>query len=385
MDEDALQDGSPPTVSEASGSPEKPANPPEDLDPSQVRMNRWFLAGGLVLIALAFFSIIRVFVVPIILAATFTTLLYPCYRRILARLGSRRGISAFICCLLFLLGLLIPVSLMTHLLAGQAIDLYTTAEPKVRAIIQKGDQGALGRIRDSRLGQMLSIDQIDWLSVLQEGLKATGKLVTKVIDKTSRGVFELVTTVLITLFTMFYFFRDGPAMVQRIAYLSPLNREYEGELFSRFVLISRTLLIGITQGGLGGLTFMLCGIHTWMLWGAVMMILSIIPLVGAWVVMVPAAIIELILGNVWQAIVILTVSTVVISNIDNLMRPALVGRDARMHDLLIFFSTLGGIAVFGIMGFIIGPVIAALFVTLLDIYGREFSRELSSPRTRPDP
>jgi predicted PurR-regulated permease PerM len=107
-----------------------------------------------------------------------------------------------------------------------------------------------------------------------------------------------------------------------------------------------------------------------------MVILSVIPLVGAWLVLHPAAIIQLILGNYWQGIVIFLVTILVISNIDNLLRPRLVGRDAGMHDLMIFFSTLGGISVFGIMGFIIGPVIAVCFLTILDIYSIEFKATL---------
>ncbi|MEE9171080.1 MAG: AI-2E family transporter, partial [bacterium] len=108
----------------------------------------------------------------------------------------------------------------------------------------------------------------------------------------------------------------------------------------------------------------------------VMVILSIIPLIGGWLVLYPAAIIQLILGNTWQGIAIMIVAAVVVSNVDTLLRPRLVGRDAGMHDLLIFFSTIGGISLFGIMGFIIGPVIAVFFLTILDIYSIEFESTL---------
>ena len=107
-----------------------------------------------------------------------------------------------------------------------------------------------------------------------------------------------------------------------------------------------------------------------------MVILSIIPLVGSWLVLYPAAIIQVITGHVWQGIAIVVVTLVIIANLDNLLRPRLVGRDAGMHDLMIFFSTIGGISVFGIMGFIIGPVIAVFFLTILDIYSIEFKSTL---------
>lgn len=109
-----------------------------------------------------------------------------------------------------------------------------------------------------------------------------------------------------------------------------------------------------------------------------MVLLSVIPMVGAWMVLVPAGIVQIVLGNSWQGIGIILVSTVIISNVDNLIRPRLVGRGAKMHDLMIFFSTLGGIGVFGIKGFIVGPAIAALFLTVLDIYGEEFQAHLAS-------
>jgi predicted PurR-regulated permease PerM len=106
------------------------------------------------------------------------------------------------------------------------------------------------------------------------------------------------------------------------------------------------------------------------------MLLAIIPLVGAWLVLYPAALIQMVTGHLWQGIGILLVTVIVIVNVDNLMRPRLVGQETGMHDLMVFFSTLGGIGMFGPMGFIIGPMIAALFLSLLDIYSAEFREYL---------
>jgi predicted PurR-regulated permease PerM len=179
---------------------------------------------------------------------------------------------------------------------------------------------------------------------------------------------------------------DGDTIIGHLRYLSPLRRNYEDMILDRFLLISRatlkgTLVIGLIQGSLGGLALLVAGVDTWLLWSFVMVILSVIPIAGAWLVMAPAAVIQFFMGNIWQGIVILAANTLVISNIDNVLRPRLVGRDAKMHDLLIFTSTIGGIAVFGIMGFVVGPVIAALFVTILDIYALEYREELTAPYT----
>jgi predicted PurR-regulated permease PerM len=137
-----------------------------------------------------------------------------------------------------------------------------------------------------------------------------------------------------------------------------------------------TLLIGVLKGGLGALTFWIFGISSPVLWGVVMVILSVIPMVGAWLVMYPAAIIMMMAGQIWQGIAVFLIAAIIIGNIDNVLMPRLVGREAGMHDLLIFFSTLGGIYVFGLMGFIAGPLLAALFVTILDIYSIEFRAQL---------
>ena len=136
------------------------------------------------------------------------------------------------------------------------------------------------------------------------------------------------------------------------------------------------VLLGIIQGFLGGLTFWIFGVGSPILWGVVMALLSVIPLVGSWLVLYPAAIIQLIVGNIFSGIGIILIAAIIISNVDTVLRPRLVGRDTGMHDLMIFFSTLGGISLFGIMGFIIGPVIAVFFLTILDIYAVEFKTTL---------
>ena len=200
----------------------------------------------------------------------------------------------------------------------------------------------------------------------------------------SKGVIGFFTSFLIIFFILFYFFRDGDRIVERLKEISPMDETYEQAVIRRFAQISKatvkgTVLVGVTQGFLGALTLWVTGIDTWVLWGVVMAALSIIPMLGPYVVMIPAGIIQLIVGNYVRGLIILVMGTVIIGSVDNLMRPHVVGRGARMHDLIIFFATLGGIGVFGILGFIVGPVIAALFLTILDIFTVEFHGELDLP------
>jgi predicted PurR-regulated permease PerM len=280
------------------------------------------------------------------------------------------------------LGILIPALIIFDLVAEQAISLYGNANDWFKNMSVEERQGYWSAITSSRLYTLLRLDTVDWGSIAQQDFKAFGSLVTKVVNKTSQGVAGVITGVFITFFIMFYFFMDGEGLVRKLKYLSPLRNEYNNMIAERFALISRatvkgTVLIGLAQGSIGSLVLMIAGLNTWLLWGFVMVVLSIIPMVGAWLVLMPIAIFELLQGKIWQGLLILITCTVVVSNVDNLLRPRLVGRDAKLHDLMIFFSTLGGIALFGVMGFIVGPVIAALFVTILDIYAEEFKPQLS--------
>jgi len=345
------------------------------------KFSRYFLLLALIGIMVVFFNMVKIFLVPVMLAAVFTALFYPFFKRLLKIFRNNRGLSSLVCCLVLLLGLLVPTYVVIDLVSREAIDFSDTAEHKVRDIIEKGDQGPLGKIKEFGWFQQISWSEVDWQSSVQSGAKTMANILTTVINKTSRGTIQLVTSLFITLFTMFYFFRDGDQLVQRLKYLSPLDEIYEEALIFRFVSVSKatirgTLLIGLMQGILGGFTLWIFGVSSAVLWGVVMVILSIIPLVGAWLVLYPAGIIQIITGNIWQGLAIILISVFVIGNIDNILRPRLVGRDAGMHDLMIFFSTLGGISVFGIMGFIIGPVGAVLFLTVLDIYSIEFQSHL---------
>jgi len=181
---------------------------------------------------------------------------------------------------------------------------------------------------------------------------------------------------------MFYFFKDGDRLIAYMKKFSPLPNEYEDQLIRRFLAVSRgtikgTMLIGLIKGIIGGLTFWIFGIRSPILWAVIMAILSLIPMVGAWLVMYPAAFVLMLTGQVWQGILLFLIAAVLVGNIDNVLQPILVGRETGLHDLLIFFSSLGGIAMFGVMGFIIGPIIAAFFLTVLDFYAIEFRNQLA--------
>ena len=343
--------------------------------------NRYVLIATIAFLSIAVLPMVKIFAIPLMLAATFVTILYPMYQALKKALWNKPVLAAAASCLITVFCVLIPVYLFTYILTNQVMDLYSTAEPKVLELIRKGEEGKFRGVANSKYVRWVRRFNIDWRASFEKGMNTAAQVATDVINKTSASILDLSANVLITLFAMFYLFIDGKALLGRLNHLIPLRQEYKDLLFTRFLQISRAtvstcLIIGLIQGALGALTFLAFGIKSWLLWGIVMVLLSIIPMLGAWVIMFPAALIQVVVGNVWQGIGIFLLSAIVISNIDSFLRPRLVGKQARMHDLVVFFATIGGIAAFGIMGFIIGPVIAALFVTIIDIYSTEFKEYL---------
>ena len=225
------------------------------------------------------------------------------------------------------------------------------------------------------------LQQIDWQDKIGDIAKTVSSFLYQSIRGISKSAFRVAVVLGVMLFTMYYLFKDGRASLDRITYLIPLNRAHTELLISKFVSMIRatikgTMVIGVIQGIIGGLTLWIFGVGSPVLWGVIMAVLSIIPLAGSTLVWGPAGIIRILTGHIGSGIAILAIGVAIISTIDNVLRPRLVGQDTTMHPLFIFFGTLGGISLFGIVGFLVGPIIAALFVTVWDIYGTEFKEQL---------
>jgi len=171
-------------------------------------------------------------------------------------------------------------------------------------------------------------------------------------------------------------------LLQGVLVYLPLTEADKGRMVGKFVSVTRvkgTILIGIAQGLLGGLAFWAVGIDGAIFWGTVMTVLSIIRGIGSALVWVPAAIILMTAGEIWRGIALALFCILIVGSVDNVLRPRLVGQDTKMHELLIFFSTLRGLMFFGAMGFILGPILAALFVTAWEMFGTAFRTALAEP------
>jgi predicted PurR-regulated permease PerM len=178
---------------------------------------------------------------------------------------------------------------------------------------------------------------------------------------------NLVVSFFVMLYLLFFFLRDGQALVQRLNHLLPLRQEIKRDLAGKFAtVISATvkgnIVVAMVQGALGGFIFWALGLNAPVLWGVVMAFLSLLPAVGAAVVWLPMAVYLLISGQTTQGLVLAAFGVLVIGLVDNLLRPVLVGKDIKMPDYLVLLSTLGGISLFGLHGFVLGPVIAAMFM-----------------------
>jgi len=352
------------------------------------KLSRWFFIAALVLTTILFFRMMQAFLVPIALAAVFATIFDPLYQGFLRTFRGRRSLAAFFSCFVLFLGLVLPLYGVGHLVTVEAINFYRSIQGDVTRLVQGGNVDLIRRIKSIPWLSNLPFEQINLQEDLQKAAAGIAAFMAGLINRTSRSTLEFVVLLFITLFTMFYFFRDGRTMVRRLRFLIPLDREYKNAILARFTAVARatvkgTLLIALVQGSLSGLTLWIFGVGSPFLWGVVATLLSIIPLVGAWLVLYPAAAVQALQGNYWQAIGILLATVIVIVNVDNLLRPRLVGQETGMHDLMVFFSTLGGIGLFGATGFILGPMLAALFLSLLDIYSQEFKDDLDTTATLP--
>ncbi|MDZ7860128.1 MAG: AI-2E family transporter [Candidatus Krumholzibacteriota bacterium] len=349
----------------------------------EFNLNRRALIVILFLVSGLFLAVVRSFLVSILLASTLVTLLYPIYKKIQVFTHGRNSTASIITCFMLLLCLFLPMVFLALHVADQAVDLYENARPRAAELLEGEESQIVKWFKGLRFYGWMKLDSIDWQETLQKVAGKTGAVSASVINKTSKGLFDLLTSFFVIFLTMFFFFRDGERILSRLKYLSPLKDEYERLIFKRFVEISRatvrgTFLIGLIQGAAGTLILLFFGFKSWLLLGVIMAIFSIIPVVGAWIILIPAGAIRIFTGDIWQGVVIVILTGLVVSTVDNLLRPRLVGRETGMHDLLVFFSTLGGISVFGISGFIVGPVIAALFLTVVEIWGEEFASSLKA-------
>jgi predicted PurR-regulated permease PerM len=347
------------------------------------RFQRRFLLLLLLVVTVVFLRMIAGFLTPLLLAALLAGMTYPLYLRLVRLSRGRTGVAATATLLVVVTVVVIPLTGFMGIVVDQAGELTSSVAPWVERGLEQEDllTRFLERVPEPVQGLLPEADRV--MAKVGELAGRVGTFLVNSVAALTRGTASFFLGLFILLYAMYFFLVSGKEILTRLLYLMPLNSDQENRLLERFTSVTRatvkgTLVIGMIQGALGALGFLVLGINGWAFWGTIMAVLSIIPAVGAALVWVPAVLYLLVVGHVVKGVILLLWCAVVVSSSDNVLRPRLVGRDAKMPDLMILVGTLGGLTMFGATGVILGPLVAALFLTIWDLYGEAFGEGLEA-------
>ena len=336
---------------------------------SQKRIESLLFYGAVLLIFYLAYRVFEPFLQPLGWAVVLVVCLYPLQERLLRRTGPVRAAALSTLCVTLLLvgpalglagGLVSQATAAVHYMQG-AGDWSSQMPP----FVQQGlnwlrDHGVSGVPADPL---RLARDAAGWLAHLME--QRAGEAL--------RNVASVALKLLILLFALFFLFRDGPALVDRTRRLLPFGDEHSELIVSQtrdliFASVTASLIIGAIQGVLGALAFAIVGLPSPLFWGALMGLLALLPVIGAWLVWGPAVLWLAFRGEYGKAIVLVAICAGVAGVLEHFVRPLLLSGKTQMNSLLILVSVLGGISVFGFLGFILGPIVVAVASTILNVY-----------------
>ncbi len=355
----------------------------EQADISGRRFRTAFVLILVIAVSALFIAVAWPFLKALLLGAMLAGLARPMFEWMVRVCRGRRSLASGLTLLLIVLIILGPLSAFLTVVANQALQVSDHAIPWVK----------------DHFGQASRFDAHDWLAgkfpaiadfvpaqekiaaSLGQAAKATGGFLVGSASAMTAGTAAFLLDAFVMLYAMFFFLKDGRRILEKIFYYIPLSHEDEERMLERLGSVTRatikgTLVIGFIQGALAGVAFWLAGIQGAAFWGTIMVVLSIVPGIGAALVWVPAVIYLYVVGDNLPATLLLIWCAAVVGTVDNVLRPILVGKDAKMPDLLILVGTLGGLFLFGPIGFIVGPVVCGLFLTAWDIYGTAFRNVL---------
>ncbi len=329
----------------------------------------------LIAVSIAFLAILWPYYEAVFWGVALAILFAPLHRRLLARMPQRRNLAALCTLLLCLVLVILPVTLLGVALVQEATHLYDRIRSGqlnfgayFQQVINAMPSWAMGWLDRMQLTSVASLqDKLSAVSVQASQLIATRAL------NIGQNTLQFVVSLGVMLYLLFFLLRDGRSLAVRIRSAVPLKESQKTSLSSKFTTVIRAtikgnLMVAACQGLLGGLIFWVLGVQGPILWGVLMAFLSLLPAIGAGLIWGPVAIYFLATGALWQAAVLTAFGVAVIGMVDNVLRPILVGRDTKMPDYVILISTLGGMTLLGLNGFVIGPVIAAVFMACWDLF-----------------
>lgn len=345
-------------------------------------------------VSLCFIWLLTPFFSAIFWASLLTIIFYPLQRRLSARFPGRDNSVSLAVLLVGIVVVILPVMFFGASLVQEGAAIYqklNSGEIDLAAYVDRLREAfpaakALLTRFDIELGNLKQ--------QLADGAVTVSRFAAKQAVSIGQNTFQFAMSFVLMLYLTFFLLRDGDRLIELLIRALPLGDTRERLLFAKFAEVARAtvkgnLVVALVQGSLGGLIFWILGIEGAIFWGAVMAIASLFPAVGAALIWAPVAVFLLFTGEVWRGVVLVAFGAGVIGLVDNLLRPILVGRDTKLPDYLVLLSTLGGLALFGLNGFVIGPLIAALFVAFWDIFIREFNSpvplELAGDIEEPEP
>ncbi len=328
-------------------------------------LQKYFFIGLLFVISVLVFFVFLPFIEVIVLSAIFSIVLSPLQKRLTRRLGGRNGLSAFILVVSFLVVILIPSIFLTFKLLDESKNIYSQ-------LSNHSEIDYIQKISDSieKPIQKFSPDfSVDISAIASVGADWITSHLTAIIS----SVFNILIDILLIFFSLFFFLRDGEKFKKILIGLSPLGDKYDEKISVKLkqtvdATVISIVLIAIIQGALSGLGMWLFGIPNPTLWGSVSAVASLVPGLGTTITFVPAIIYSYISGNIPHTLGLIVWWVLGVSLVDNLLSPYLYSRNIEIHQLIMLFAVLGGLAFFGPIGFIFGPLLVALFFTLIDIY-----------------
>lgn len=328
----------------------------------------------LVLVSLGFFWILLPFYGAIFWGATLAVIFAPVNRRLLSRFHGRRNLAAFVTLMLIILIVIIPLSLITASLVQEGLAVYKridSGELNLGAYFAQIIEAMPPFVHDT-LARLGLDDVFSIRERLSAGALQGSKFLATQAVSVGQNTFGFLIGMAVMLYLLFFLLRDGAKLAAKSRQVIPLSSEHQQHLTRKFTTVVRAtvkgnIAVAAIQGALGGVMFWLLGIQGALLWAVIMAILSLLPAVGASLIWGPVAIYFLATGAIWQGIVLTLFGVLVIGLVDNLLRPLLVGKDTKLPDYVVLISTLGGLSVFGLNGFVIGPLIAALFIACWDL------------------
>lgn len=332
---------------------------------------RWWLLALTTAVALYLcWLMLKPFMGVIAWATVLVIVFYPAHKRISKRV-KQPSLAALLSCALVILVILVPAALVTVAVVNELSGALQNLQTAVNYVLDPNSQFT-GPILN-RLGRYVDVSKLRSEGFLTGQLRGmSGSIAGQTLGFLG-GLASVIVQMFFVIFTMYYFFKDGERIAGVVRDSLPLSTKQADEVMTRTrevidASVYGVISIAIIQGILGGLAFWVLGLPSAFIWGVAMTFLSMIPMLGAFIVWLPAAIYLAVSGNWVKAILLAAWGSLVIGTVDNFLRPKLVGSRTRLHELLIFFAVLGGLQVFGVLGVVLGPVVVAITLAIVDVF-----------------